>query len=62
MSKADLIKAKKDEAWNRGVLRWKLRPHQQKVYDQIKSTQSGSFYLNKARRIGGSYLLAVLAV
>lgn len=62
MSDKLLIQAKKDEAWRRGLLRWKLRPHQQKVYDQIKNTEAGSFYLNKARRIGGSYLLAVLAV
>lgn len=52
----------KTQAWSRGFLRWKLRPHQQGVYDQIKQTKGGSFYFNKARRIGGSYLLCVLAV
>lgn len=56
------IEQARQEAWRRGVLRWKLRDHQQKAYDQIKATESGSFYLNKARRIGGSYLLAVLAI
>lgn len=57
-----LLQAQKQQAWRRGILRWKLRSHQQKVYDQIKGTKSGSFYFNKARRIGGSYLLAVLAI
>lgn len=56
------INAVKEEAWRRGYLRWKLRPHQQSVYDQIKNTKGGSFYFNKARRIGGSYLLCLLAI
>lgn len=60
--KTQQVKAVRDQAWRRGNLRWKLRDHQQKVYDQIKQQKSGSFYFNKARRIGGSYLLAVLAI
>lgn len=59
MKQIDVIK---HQAWRRGILRWKLRPHQQSVYDKIKATQGGSFYFNKARRIGGSYMLAVLAI
>lgn len=56
------IEAARIEAWYRGYLRYKLRDHQKKVYDQIKSLRGGSFYFNKARRIGGSYLLCVLAI
>jgi hypothetical protein len=59
MKKVDLAK---DEAWRRGLLRWKLDPNQQKIYDTVKSQKGGSFYLNKARRIGGSYFLAALAI
>jgi hypothetical protein len=59
MKKIDLAKV---EAWRRGLLRWKLDPNQQKIYDIIKTQKGGSFYLNKGRRIGGSYFLAVLAI
>ena len=52
----------KSEAWSRGVLRWKLDSNQQAIYDQLKELKGGSFYLNKARRIGGSYFLAVLCI
>ena len=62
MAKVKKVDLARDEAWRRGILRWKLRPHQQKIYDQIKAGSGGSHYFNKARRIGGSYLLAVLAV
>lgn len=62
MKTKEQIQLKREQAWRRGVLRWKLRKHQQKVYDQIKEVTAASFYFNKARRIGGSYLLCVLAV
>lgn len=50
------------QAWSRGLLRWKLDSNQQKVYDQIKAMGSGSFYFNKPRRIGGSYLECLMAL
>ena len=62
MKKEDKLSAARAEAWARGLLRWKLDPNQQKIYDIIKKQNGGSFYLNKARRIGGSYFLAVLAI
>ncbi len=49
-------------AWSRGYLRWKLDDNQKAAYDAIEGTPGGSFYLNKARRIGGSYLLCLRAV
>ncbi len=49
-------------AWRRGYLRWKLDDNQKKAYDAIENTDGGSFYVNKARRIGGSYLLCLRAV
>lgn len=55
----DSIKA---EAWRRGKLRWKLDDTQKKIYDHIKSFNGGSYYFNKARRVGGSYLLLVMAI
>lgn len=54
--------AAKEQAWRRGLLRWKLDSSQQEVYDAIKKTSGGSFYFNKARRIGGSYLCCVIAL
>ena len=55
------IEAAKEEAWRRGGLRWKLDSNQQKIYDSILSAK-GSFYFNKPRRIGGSYLLAIICI
>lgn len=48
-------------AWASGRLRYKLDSLQRQVYDKIEAC-SGSFYFNKPRRIGGSYLLCVRAV
>lgn len=55
-------KAYAEAAWRKGTLRWKLDANQKKIYDKIKETNGASFYLNKARRIGGSFLLCVLAI
>lgn len=52
----------KSIAWSRGYLRWKLDDNQKKAYDAIEEVHGGSFYLNKARRIGGSYLLCLRAI
>lgn len=49
-------------AWETGNLKFLLDPNQQKVYDWIKANLGGSLYFNKPRRIGGSYLLAVIAL
>lgn len=49
-------------AWATGRLRYKLDSLQRKVYDAIDNCTSRSFYFNKARRIGGSFLLTVRAV
>lgn len=62
----DLSREKKlkfiDAAWRKGTLRWKLDSNQLAIYDKIRDGKGASFYLNKARRIGGSYLLCLLAV
>lgn len=50
------------QAWAQGRLRYKLDSLQRKVCDAIEAEQGGSFYFNKARRVGGSYLLTVRAV
>lgn len=49
-------------AWSKGYLRWKLDDNQKRAYDAIEACSGGSFYLNKARRIGGSYLLCLRAL
>jgi hypothetical protein len=55
-------KAIREEAWRRGILRWKLDSNQQIVYDMILKTRTGSFYFNKPRRIGGSFLECLMAI
>lgn len=50
------------QAWSRGKLRYKLDPNQKKVWDLIESSEGGSFYFNKPRRVGGSYLLCLRAI
>lgn len=59
-------KAEKDQAialaWATGRLRYKLDINQRKVYDAIEACEGGSFYFNKPRRVGGSFLLVVRAV
>ncbi len=64
-SKADVKAAARENAiqmaWATGRLRYKLDSLQRQVYDKIEEC-SGSFYFNKPRRIGGSYLLTVRAV
>jgi hypothetical protein len=54
--------AVKAAAWQKGYLRWKLDDNQKRAYDCIEGTTGGSFYFNKARRIGGSYLLCLRAI
>lgn len=54
--------AAKDIAWRRGYLRWKLDSNQKRAYDAIEASAAGSFYFNKARRVGGSYLLCLRAI
>lgn len=55
-------------AWSRGQLRYKLRPHQQVLYDKIRSVLSdkdptkSSFVLNCARQFGKSFILFLIAV
>lgn len=61
LSKAARAKAI-EAAWSQGRLRYKLDSLQRKVCDAIESEPGGSFYFNKARRVGGSYLLTVRAV
>lgn len=51
-----------DYAWRTGNLRYKLDSLQRKVYDGIEKCEGASFYFNKARRVGGSYLCTVRAV
>lgn len=51
-----------DYAWKTGNLRYKLDSLQRRCYDEIERCAGASFYFNKARRVGGSYLLTVRAV
>ena len=62
MKKKNSESAIREQAWRRGLLKWKLDSNQQKVYDAIKAMGSGSYYFNKPRRIGGSYLECVMAI
>ena len=50
------------ELWNRGVLRWKLHPGQQKMYDSVVEYDKEITVISCARRFGKSYLLCLLAI
>lgn len=47
--------------WERGDLSWLLYPHQQKIYDQFKSSRARKFILHCSRRIGKSSILLTIA-
>lgn len=52
----------KTQAWKRGNLKWKLDPNQREMYDLIFNAPKKRFYLNCGRRVGKSYLLAIIAI
>lgn len=57
---------KQDDArqilWRRGILRWKLRDYQVKLYDAIKANKKKRFVVNCSRRWGKTFVMCVLAV
>lgn len=52
----------RNESWRRGLLQWKLRPVQLKMWRSITENESLKFTINSSRRIGKSYLLCVIAL
>lgn len=51
------------ELWNRGNLRYKMRPHQQSlVYDFVKNNANLEIVINLPRRTGKTYLAAALCI
>ena len=52
----------REELWRRGVLSWKLRPCQKKIYDDIINNPEVIFVLNTARRFGKSTILLIIAL
>lgn len=51
----------KAELWRRGCLVWKLHRTQREIYEAIKANKRKRFVVNCSRRIGKSFLLAVLS-
>jgi hypothetical protein len=49
-------------AWLRGKLRWKLDLNQREIYDLIMGCGQDRFYLNCGRRVGKTFLLAIIAI
>lgn len=51
--------------WLKGVLDWKLRPHQKIIYDAIKLKQKDPqniFVLHASRRLGKTFVMCILAL
>ena len=44
----------------RGVMHWKLKPEQYKMYEKIMNTDNALFVINCSRRLGKSFLLCLL--
>jgi phage terminase large subunit-like protein len=59
-------KYKKEDAqeilWRRGVLKWKLRDYQVKLYSAISECERNRYVVNCARRWGKSFVMSLLAV
>lgn len=49
-------------AWEKGTLRYKLKPVQKKIYDQIKTSPELIDVVNCSRRIGKSTTLVIIAI
>lgn len=50
------------QLWLAGILRWKLHPAQQEIYDAFYRSKARRFVLNCSRRLGKSYTLCALAL
>lgn len=50
------------ESWEAGDLYYKLKPHQIKLYDLIKNSNTLKYVINCTRRFGKSFLLCIIAV
>lgn len=56
------LKQAKRLAWQRGNLKWKLDPNQKEIHALIHSAPRKRYYLNCGRRVGKSYLLAIIGI
>lgn len=53
------------QAWKRGLLEWKLKPHQKQLYTNVWNAINGSsrrHVLNCSRRFGKSFVLCLIAI
>lgn len=51
-----------NELWRRGILFWKLRAVQKKIYLASSQTNSLKYVVNSSRRLGKSYLICIQAL
>jgi hypothetical protein len=51
----------KDLAWEKGLLKWKLRPEQVEIYDIFRGAKGLSFVIYCTRRIGKSFISYLMA-
>lgn len=56
------LSAARDQLWYSGVLTWKLRSHQKKLYDSYTNCKEKMVVWNCSRRLGKSYALCIIAL
>lgn len=62
-NKPEISKAQvKAELWRRGILSWKLAPHQKELYNLYRTTKEKTNVWLLGRRSGKSYTLCLLAI
>jgi hypothetical protein len=49
------------ELFAAGIVNWKLKPEQRKMYDKLYATDSNIFVINCSRRLGKSFFLCLVA-
>ncbi len=54
------VKQARDLLWERGNLRWLLRPDQQEIYDIMRAAKGSSFTLYCSRRWGKSFVATLI--
>lgn len=56
------VQEARSQLWNRGILHWKLEPHQKDLYDFFNQPDQKIIVCNSSRRIGKTFVLTLIAL
>ncbi len=62
MDTNQIPKAVTDLAWSQGRLKYKLKPAQKQIYDDIQASNELIYVVNCSRRLGKTYVMGVIAI